>query len=98
MSSRKFYYIYLLASKKNGTLYVGITNNLRRRIFEHKNKLIDGFTKKHGVDQLVYFEQHSDVRAALAREKSLKKWKRTWKLELVEKINPEWKDLSKEFL
>lgn len=97
MVTFKIYYVYILASKRNGTLYIGITNNLERRIFEHKNKLIEGFTKKYDVTQLVYFEEHTDVREAIIREKRLKKWNRAWKLELIEKVNPEWKDLSKEF-
>jgi len=97
MVTFKIYYVYILASKRNGTLYIGITNNLKRRIFEHKSKHVKGFTKKYNVNQLVYFEQHTDVREALTREKRLKKWNRSWKLELIEKANPEWKDLSGEF-
>ncbi|MBU0672190.1 MAG: GIY-YIG nuclease family protein [Candidatus Margulisbacteria bacterium] len=96
ISFNKTYYVYILASKRNGTLYIGITNNLKRRIFEHKKKIIKGFTKKYDVTQLVYFEQYSDVREALTREKRLKKWNRAWKLELIEANNPQWKDLSKE--
>jgi putative endonuclease len=95
MVTYKTYYIYILASKRNGTLYIGITNNLERRIFEHKNKLIKGFTKKYNVNQLVYFEEYADVREALIREKRLKKWNRSWKLEIIEKANPDWEDLSK---
>jgi putative endonuclease len=90
----KIYYIYILSSKRNGTLYIDLTNNLKRRIFEHKNKLIKGFTKKYGITQLVHFEQYNDVREALKRERRLKKWNRSWKLELIEKFNPEWEDLS----
>ncbi|MBU1026534.1 MAG: GIY-YIG nuclease family protein [Candidatus Margulisbacteria bacterium] len=94
----KTYYIYILASKRNGTLYIGVTNNLERRIYEHKNGLIKGFTKKYNVNQLVYFEEYTDVKEALIREKRLKKWNRSWKIDLIEKSNPEWKDLSEEFI
>ena len=93
----KNYYVYILASKRNGTLYIGVTNNLERRMYQHKNKLIDGFTKKYGVYKLVHFEMTNDVRSAIQREKQLKKWNRKWKLELIEKENPEWKDLSEEW-
>ena len=98
MPPAKTYYAYMLTNKRNGTLYVGVTNNLKRRIFEHKNKLIKGFTEKHNLNRLVYFEQHTDIREALGREKRLKKWKRSWKLELIEKTNPEWGDLAEEIL
>ena len=94
----KTYYVYILASKRNGTLYVGVTNNLVRRIFEHKNGLADGFTKKYGIHTLVYFDQTNDAKSALIREKQLKKWNRKWKLDLIEKVNPEWKDLSKDWI
>ena len=77
-------------------MYIGITNNLERRIFEHKKKLIKGFTQKCNVNRLVYFEVYADVREALTREKRLKKWNRSWKLKLIEETNPEWKNLSKE--
>jgi putative endonuclease len=93
----KTYYVYILASKRNGTLYVGITNNLTRRIFEHKSGLIEGFTKKYLIDKLVYFESTTDVNDAILREKRLKKWKRQWKIELIEKSNPDWRDLSVDF-
>ena len=89
--------MYILASKRNGTLYIGVTNNLERRMYEHKNKLIGGFTKKYSVDKLVHYEMINDVRSAIQREKQLKKWNRKWKLELIEKENPEWKDLSEEW-
>ena len=92
----KQYYVYIMASKRNGTLYIGVTNNLIRRVYEHKNNLIKGFTSKYGVHRLVYFESTSEVESAILREKQLKKWKREWKLELIEKINPEWKDLYEE--
>ena len=94
----KTYYIYIFASKRNGTLYIGITNDLTRRIFEHKTGLINGFTKKYSVNKLVYFESTNDVNAAILREKRLKKWKRQWKIELIEKSNPDWKDLSANFI
>ena len=85
--------VYVLASKRNGTLYVGATSNLVKRVHEHKNDLADGFTKKYRVHNLVYFELHEDMSDAIAREKQIKKWNREWKLELIEKSNPEWKDL-----
>jgi len=89
----KVYYVYILASKRNGTLYIGITNNLERRIYEHKNDLIEGFTKKYKVHILVYYEQTQDTESAIRREKQLKKWDRQWKLRLIEENNTEWKDL-----
>ena len=87
------YYVYILASKRNGTLYIGVTNDLVRRVHEHKNDFAEGFTKKYQVHDLVYFEQADDVGAAIAREKQLKKWNRAWKLELIEKSNGDWRDL-----
>jgi putative endonuclease len=89
----KDYYVYILASQRNGTLYVGVTSYLIRRVWEHKNKLVEGFTQKHVIDKLVYFEQCSDIECAIKREKRLKRYNRKWKLELIEKENPEWKDL-----
>ena len=89
----KKHYVYILASKRNGTLYIGVTNDLIRRVYEHKNDLIDGFTKKYGVHRLVYYEQYDDVVNAIQREKRLKKWNRQWKIELFGKDNPEWKDI-----
>jgi putative endonuclease len=89
----KNYYVYILSSKRNGTLYIGITSGLKKRIFEHKNNLIDSFTKKYKVHNLVYYESTNDIKSALLREKRLKKWKRDWKIALIEKENPEWKDL-----
>jgi putative endonuclease len=89
----KSYYVYLLASKRNGTLYVGVTNDLIRRVYEHRKDIISGFTKKYGVHRLVYYEQVSDIKTALQREKRLKKWNRKWKIELIEQKNPEWDDL-----
>ncbi len=90
------YYIYILASKRNGTLYIGVTNNLVRRVWEHKNDLVEGFTKKYGVHQLVWYETADTPRAAITREKQLKKWNRAWKLRLIEEKNPNWKDLYDE--
>ncbi len=94
----KLYYIYILASKRNGTLYIGITNDIVKRIWEHKEKLVQGFTKKYDVDILVYFEQFTDVKDALKREKALKKWNRRWKLELIEEKNPNWNDLYNDLI
>lgn len=85
--------VYLLASQRNGTLYIGVTSDLIKRVWEHKQDLVEGFTRKYGVHELVWYEQHADMLAAIAREKVLKEWKRAWKLELIEKMNPEWKDL-----
>jgi putative endonuclease len=90
------YYVYILASKRNGTLYTGVTNNLLRRVSEHKSGAVDGFTKKYEVDKLVYFESTNDVRVAITREKQIKKWLRKWKIKLIEAQNPEWKDLYEE--
>ncbi len=87
------YYVYVLCSQKNGTLYIGVTNDISRRVYEHKNKMIKGFTEKHEVDKLVHVEIYADVRDAIHREKCLKKWNRAWKLRLIEEANPEWKDL-----
>ena len=88
-------YIYILASKRNGTLYIGVTNNLLRRIYEHKMNMIEGFSKKYGVHDLVYYEQLEDIGTAIQREKQLKKWNRQWKVHLIENKNPGWKDLYK---
>ena len=85
--------VYILASKKDGVLYTGITNNLIRRVYEHKNGLSDGFSKKFFVKKLVYYEHSDYIDEAIAREKCIKRWKRNWKIELIEKANPEWKDL-----
>ena len=89
----KKFYVYILASKRNGTLYIGVTNDLIRRVYEHKNDLTDGFTKKYGVHLLVCYEQYEEIENAILREKQLKKWNRQWKKELIEKENPEWNDL-----
>jgi putative endonuclease len=93
----KDYYVYILASKKYGVLYIGVTNNLLRRVYEHKNKLTKGFTEKYFVGKLVYFEQTDSIEAAIVREKQMKRWKREWKIELIEKMNPEWNDLYYEY-
>jgi putative endonuclease len=87
------YFVYILASKRYGTLYVGVTNDVTRRTWEHKQKLVEGFTKKYGVHMLVYYETFTDVVEAIAREKRLKRWHRTWKIELIQRQNPEWRDL-----
>ena len=85
--------IYILASKRNGTLYIGVTSNLQKRAWEHKNDLVEGFTKQYKVHRLVYYELHADMVSAITREKQMKKWNRAWKLELIEEQNPDWKDL-----
>jgi putative endonuclease len=87
------YFTYILASRRNGTLYVGVTNNLLKRIDEHKNKKASAFTKKYNVNKLVYYEECGDINAAIQREKQLKNWRRSWKIKLIEGFNPEWKDL-----
>ena len=93
MYKQNFYYVYILASKRNGTLYVGVTNDLERRIYEHKHDIVEGFTKRYGVHRLVYYEVYEDILSAIEREKQLKWWRRKWKIELIEKYNPQWKDL-----
>jgi putative endonuclease len=93
MSTNKYYWVYILASRIGGTLYVGVTNNLIRRIYEHRQGLVEGFTKQHGVRRLVYFEQVDDIEQAILREKRLKKWDRAWKIQLIEENNPNWDDL-----
>jgi putative endonuclease len=92
----KEYYVYILASKRNGTLYIGVTSDLKKRVFEHKNDLVESFTKKYSVHMLVYFERTNNVLEAIKREKQLKKWKRIWKIRLIEMINPDWIDLYDE--
>ncbi len=89
----KNYFVYILASERNGTLYTGVTSDLKKRVFEHKNNLVEGFTKKYKVHNLVHYEQISDINVAIEREKILKKWNRAWKLNLIEKDNPNWEDL-----
>jgi len=90
----KQYYVYILASKRNGTLYIGMTSNLIKRVWQHKNKFIPGFTEKYNVIELVYYEIHEDPINAIIREKQIKKWNRAWKISLIESDNPEWNDLS----
>jgi putative endonuclease len=89
----KSYFVYILASQRNGTLYIGVTSDLLGRAWQHKNKSTEGFTKKYGVDRLVYYEQTEDVYSAIEREKQMKKWNRAWKIRLIEKKNPKWNDL-----
>jgi putative endonuclease len=86
-------FVYLLASRRNGTLYVGVTSNLVKRCWEHRNHLASGFTQRHGVRQLVYYESHDSMQPAILREKQIKGWNRAWKLRLIEKFNPDWSDL-----
>ncbi len=90
----KNYYIYIMASQKNGTLYVGVTGNLPQRIEAHKSHAVEGFTDKYNVTMLVYYELFNDIRDALAAEKRIKKWRREWKINMIEKVNPNWDDLS----
>jgi putative endonuclease len=90
--------VYILASRRNGTLYIGVTSDVVKRVYEHKEDLIGGFTKRYGVHQLVYFEMHEDMLSAISREKQLKKWNRAWKIELIEQRNPEWRDLYAELV
>jgi putative endonuclease len=91
------YFVYILASKKNGVLYIGVTNDLERRMIEHKNKFVKSFASRYNVDKLVYFEQYSNINKAIKREKRLKKWNRQWKIDLIEEENPKWIDLSEEW-
>ena len=92
------YFVYILASQRNGTLYVGVTNNLVRRIHEHREKLIEGFTSQYEVTRLVWFDQTESIEEAIAHEKRLKRWRREWKIELIEKSNPKWDDLYESIL
>ena len=85
--------VYILASKRNGTLYIGVTSDLVKRIWEHKNNMVEGFSKRYNVHHLVWFEMHEIMESAIQREKRLKEWKRAWKLELIESANPDWQDL-----
>lgn len=93
----KSYYVYILASKKDGVLYIGVTNNIQKRTFEHQSKEKGGFTEKYNVSRLVYVEEYTDIHDAIAREKHIKKWNREWKVSLIIKDNPEWNDLSELF-
>jgi putative endonuclease len=92
------YYVYMMASRRNGTLYVGVTRDLIKRVYEHKSHCVPGFTATHSVDQLVWFESTTDVEVAIRREKQIKNWKRVWKLAAIEKMNPEWRDLYEDVL
>jgi putative endonuclease len=92
------YSVYILASRRNGTLYIGFTRDLVRRVYEHKNDLVEGFTKKYGVHMLVYFETGGDYESCVQRERQIKEWPRKWKLALIEKINPTWRDLYSDIL
>lgn len=91
-------YVYILASYENGTLYIGVTNDLKRRVWQHKHDLVKGFTKEYGVHMLLYYEQTGDIEAAITREKQMKAWKRHWKLNLIKSFNPKWKDLYDEII
>jgi putative endonuclease len=93
----KTYYVYILASKRNGTLYIGVTDNLKNRVYQHKTGLCNGFTKKYNIDKLVYFERFDSIDYAIVREKRLKKWNREWKIRLIEEKNPNWTDLLETF-
>ena len=90
---KKQFFVYILSSQRNGTLYIGVTSNLVKRIWEHKNNQAEGFTRKYNVKNLVYFEIHDNAESAITREKQIKKWKRAWKIRLIEEKNPDWKDL-----
>ncbi len=90
--------VYILSSKRNGTLYIGVTSDLVQRVWQHKNDLVDGFTKRYGVHNLVWYEVHDTMESAITREKALKRWNRAWKLRLIEKSNPSWRDLYSEIV
>ena len=90
-------YVYILTNKSNKVLYIGVTNNLSRRVYEHKNKLVEGFTKKYKLTRLVYYEIGDSIEDAIRREKQFKNWHRDWKMNLISQFNPEWKDLSEQF-
>ena len=92
----KYYYVYILASTKDGALYIGVTSNLIKRTYEHRNDTAASHASKYQIRRLIYFEQHQDINEAIKREKQMKAWKRQWKIELIEKSNPEWKDLYDE--
>ena len=92
------FFVYIMASKRNGTLYIGLTDDITRRVAEHKNKIFKGFTAKYNISMLVYFEEHETYEEAYTRERQMKKWKRIWKLNLIEKDNPDWKDLSLDWM
>jgi putative endonuclease len=90
--------VYIMASKRKGTLYVGVTSDLPTRVWQHMTDAFEGFTKKYGVHTLVWYEWHDDMESAIMREKQIKKWNRAWKIALIEELNPEWRDLYKEWL
>lgn len=94
----KQFHVDLMASQRNGTLYVGVTSDLLKRVWEHKNKVVKGFTEKYGVSMLVWFERHENAESAILREKQLKKWSRAWKLRLIEEMNPGWVDLYEQII
>ena len=94
----KNYYVYILSNKRNGTLYVGVTSDLVKRIYEHKNDLSEGFSKKYQTHTLVYYERHQSIEEAILREKQIKKWNRSWKIRLIEETNPEWTDLYQDII
>ena len=96
--NNKTYYVYIMASKRNGTLYIGVTNDLIRRVYEHKTNVVEGFTEKYRVHKLVYWEQSDSVESALQREKQLKRWNRQWKIALIEKENSNWEDMYEQLL
>jgi putative endonuclease len=96
MSDR--YFVYVLANRRDGALYVGVTSDLSRRVGEHKGKLVPGFTRTYGIDRLVYAEEHASILEARAQERRLKRWRRAWKVALIEKLNPDWRDMSAEWL
>lgn len=94
MSNYKQYYVYIMASKMRGTLYTGVTNDLTRRMYEHKHKILKGFTSRYNIKQLVYYEIFIDINEAITREKRIKNWKRAWKIQLIETVNPEWTEIK----
>ena len=94
----KQFYVYILASKRNGTLYTGVTSDLIQRVWQHKHNMVAGFTQKYGVKKLVYYEVHDNAESAITREKQIKKWRRKWKLRLIEEKNPQWTDLYDEIV
>ena len=95
---KKQFYVYILASKRNGTLYTGVTSDLTQRVWQHKHHMVEGFTKKYRVKKLVYYEVHDNAESAITREKQIKKWRRKWKLRLIEEKNPQWTDLYDEIV
>ena len=98
MGTMKQFYVYVLSNKRNGTLYTGVTSDLLKRVYEHKNDLVDGFTKKYGIHNLVWYEKHESAESAITREKQIKKWNRSWKLNLIDSFNPLWTDLFEELM